>query len=90
MGNRPLTEQVHYIRGLWHMYTSDIRVEAISPYTASEENFERVVETLKDRELVIMDCIGYSYRHKRINTQNYKEASNNREGDTRGVLTEII
>lgn len=86
----PLEEQVHHIRSLWHMYTSDVRVAPVSPYTATEEGLRRIAETLMDRELVIMDCIGYSYKQKRIMHRVIRKPVITVRGILRAVLTEII
>lgn len=86
----PLEEQISYAESQWSMYTRDLKIVPVSPYTAWERDFRRAAEKLLDRELVIMDCIGYNYRQKRIIYKIINKPVITVRGILRGILTEII
>jgi len=58
----PAVEQLEYAKRKWGDFFGDLRVYAISPYTAGLSDFEVLGGRLKADgvKLVIMDCIGYS------------------------------
>jgi len=64
----PLEEQTSYAKRKWESTFSDLYIRAISPYRSSLEEFKQVALDLMDKDvkLAILDCIGYSIRHKQI------------------------
>lgn len=64
----PAEEQVEYAKRKWSSYLRDFDVISISPYTSSPEDFVRLGEKIRERDirLVVMDCIGYTLEQKRI------------------------
>lgn len=63
----PLPEQVEEARKRWGNLTKDVKVISLSPYI----NFIdfattlRQTERLAERELIVMDCLGYGSQHKK-------------------------
>jgi len=64
----PLKEQISYAKKKWGSIFSDLYIRAISPYRSSLEEFRQITLDLMDKDikLVILDCIGYSTKHKQV------------------------
>jgi len=64
----PIEEQISYAKKKWGSIFSDLYIRAISPYRSSLEEFKQVALDLMDKDvkLAILDCIGYSIRHKQV------------------------
>lgn len=64
----PAVEQLEYARLKWSGLFEDLKVYAISPYTASLNDFRIIGEKLKANgvRLVVMDCIGYSLDQRNV------------------------
>jgi len=64
----PAEEQIMYAKDKWSPYLGNPDIVAISPYTSKAEDFIVVGKRLKDRGigLAIMDCMGYTLKHKNI------------------------
>ncbi len=62
----PDKKQIEITKRKWGSIIEEIRVEAVSPYVGNEENLRRAAESIKDCDLIVLDCIGYSMRAKAI------------------------
>lgn len=64
----PAVEQLEYAKLKWSGLFEDLKVYAISPYTASLNDFRIIGEKLKANgvRLVVMDCIGYNLAQKNV------------------------
>ncbi|MEM3730481.1 MAG: AroM family protein [Candidatus Bathyarchaeia archaeon] len=64
----PLEEQIDYAHEKWKAYFKNLVVLNASPYTSTEEDFRKVAEKFRESsaELIIMDCMGYTFNQKRI------------------------
>lgn len=69
----PLEEQKGYAEEKWGSFFDEVSVAAVSPYTGSEDEIARAAKAFKKEgvELVIMDCIGYRHKHRRIVESTY-------------------
>ncbi len=86
----PLEAQRYYAKNKWSKYTGDLRIAVASPYKGSEEDFRKAAEEMIDRELVIMDCIGYNYKQKKIVQRIVDKPVITARGVLRSLLNEII
>jgi len=59
----PLVEQQQALQSRWQACCPEVRVVSLSPYAGFEEGVEKV-RTLAGSSLIVMDCLGYSRRHK--------------------------
>ncbi len=59
----PLPEQVEWSAARWQTVSEEVRTVSLSPYAAFETGLHRV-EQLKNRHLIVMDCMGYTQKHK--------------------------
>lgn len=50
----------------WGQVTSDIKVVAVSPYSGSMEALGEAAISMGDRDLIVLDCMGYNSRIKRL------------------------
>lgn len=84
----PISEQLDYARRKWGSYAKSLVVKNISPYTARENDFRIVAWELAKQTptLIIMDCIGYSLKHKSI----VREVTNTPVISTRGVVFRFL
>ncbi len=57
----PSINQIEYAVERWKKYCADLKVVAWSPY---EGGREADLSSLLDRDLVVLDCIGYTLNHK--------------------------
>ena len=62
----PDPKQIDLTKKKWHNMASDLKILSISPYTGSLSNLKSVAETLQDRDLIVLDCIGFSTEAKKI------------------------
>ncbi|RLG12041.1 MAG: hypothetical protein DRN64_00580 [Thaumarchaeota archaeon] len=58
----PLQSQIGYAHRRWGSLCEDLKVCSWSPYRDREPDLRE----LADRQLVIMDCIGYSIEHEKL------------------------
>ena len=58
----PLQSQIGYAYRRWSSLCEDLKVCSWSPYLDREPDLRE----LADRQLIIMDCIGYSIGHERV------------------------
>lgn len=84
----PLPEQVSYAEEKWSTYYKDLIVKPISPYSSLEREFYKVGEVLSrsNVEMTIMDCIGYTLKHKMI----VREVTGKPVISTRGVVLRAL
>ncbi|RLG48684.1 MAG: hypothetical protein DRN90_03220 [Thermoproteota archaeon] len=61
----PLEDQKQQITEVWKRFVRDIKVITLSPYRGHELQ-PRELEFLKDRDLIVMDCMGYRLEHERL------------------------
>ncbi len=47
----------------WAKVVRNVKVFAWSPYTDSEDVLKAIAERLKDTDMIVMDCVGFSTRH---------------------------
>jgi len=47
----------------WAKIVGNVKVFAWSPYTESEDMLKAIARRLKDTDMVVMDCVGFSTRH---------------------------
>jgi len=62
----PDPEQIETTKRKWSSVANTIKVQSVSPYTGKEEDLIRAAQKLKDCDLIVMDCIGYTISSKRI------------------------
>lgn len=62
----PDPAQVDPAKKKWGLATRDIKVFSVSPYTGTLEELKRVSTELADRDLIILDCIGFGAEAKRV------------------------
>lgn len=59
----PLPEQIEWSVERWRTVAEDVRAVSLSPYTAFETGLHQAGQ-LPDRHLIVMDCMGYTQKHK--------------------------
>ncbi|MGC8974657.1 MAG: AroM family protein [Thermoprotei archaeon] len=62
----PDPAQVGLTEKKWRHTASDISVLSVSPYTGTLNELRKVSEKLRDRDLIVLDCIGFSAEAKRV------------------------
>ncbi|WP_461864443.1 AroM family protein [Thermococcus sp.] len=62
----PDPDQIELTERKWSSIVKDIKVRSVSPYTGRDEELRRAAQELKDCELIVLDCIGYSLSAKKI------------------------
>jgi len=62
----PDPRQVGVIAERWSRVSEDVVVESFSPYTGSPAALPEVAKRFRDRDLVVLDCIGYGLEVKRV------------------------
>ena len=60
----PLREQIAYAEARWKGLCDSLKATAWSPYR--EGDVTAAVQGLEDRDLIVLDCMGYSKRHKEL------------------------
>ncbi len=86
----PLQEQEEYARTRWVESTDKLVVAHASPYTDTEEEFMEAAEKLYGSKLVVMDCIGYTYRQKKIIQRGVGAPVLTVRGALHSLITSII
>ncbi|MEM2004548.1 MAG: AroM family protein [Zestosphaera sp.] len=61
----PDPAQVDLTKRKWLGAASDIKILSVSPYTGTLEDLVKASEELGDRDLIVLDCIGFSTEAKR-------------------------
>jgi len=61
----PLSEQAATARESWNPITPDIYTASLSPYLDFAAGVEEC-HTLEGSDLIVMDCLGYTIRHKEM------------------------
>lgn len=61
----PLEAQITKIKGNWAKFVSDIKTITFSPYLGNKPPLEKL-RSLADRDLIVMDCMGYRIEHERL------------------------
>ena len=84
----PVSEQLDYAKRKWGSFAETLVVKNISPYTAEEEYFKAVAWELSKSNptLIVMDCIGYSLKHKTI----VHEITGKPTISTRGIVFRVL
>jgi len=62
----PLPEQERKARDKWGKVAKNIEIVPFPPYSSLDIMTKDRLEKLGRTQLVVMDCIGYSFRHKKI------------------------
>ncbi len=62
----PDPKQVDLTRRKWRGVTPDLKIVSASPYTGTLEELRKASEELSDRDLIVLDCIGFSTEAKRV------------------------
>jgi len=62
----PDPRQVGVVAERWSRVSEDVVVESFSPYTGNPTALPGVARRFRDRDLVVLDCIGYGLEVKRI------------------------
>lgn len=62
----PDPAQVDLTKRKWRHTASDISVLSVSPYTGTLDELRNASEELRDRDLIVLDCIGFSAEAKRV------------------------
>ncbi|RLG52906.1 MAG: hypothetical protein DRO00_04890 [Thermoproteota archaeon] len=61
----PLEDQKKQIEDVWKEFVDDIKILTLSPYMGLRPGPEWF-KALSDRDLVVMDCMGYRLEHERL------------------------
>jgi protein AroM len=61
----PEKTQVHDAEEQWSAFASDVKALSFSPYTDSTESLAAFGKALSDRNLIVLDCIGYTDQHRK-------------------------
>lgn len=62
----PDPAQVGLTRRKWSRVSSDIKILSVSPYTGTLNDLAEASKELSDRDLIVLDCIGFSTEAKRV------------------------
>jgi protein AroM len=62
----PDPRQVDTVAKRWYRVIEDVVVDSFSPYTGDIKKLPEIAKKFSDRDLIILDCIGYSIEVKRI------------------------
>jgi len=62
----PDPAQIDLTRRKWRGVAQDIKVLSVSPYTGTLSELRRAAEELSDRDLIVLDCIGFSREAKKV------------------------
>lgn len=62
----PDESQMQLAKDEWVDLAEEVKVVSFSPYSDPIERLEVCSRSLDDRDLIVMDCIGYSRRHAEI------------------------
>jgi protein AroM len=50
----------------WSRFAEHVKVLSFSPYVGSVDSMRYAAKTFNDRDLIVLDCIGYTSEHRRI------------------------
>jgi protein AroM len=62
----PNLKQVDLAKRKWHNVTPDLKIMSVSPYTGTLEDLRKASEELRDRDLIVLDCIGFNTEAKKV------------------------
>jgi protein AroM len=62
----PNPKQISTVVKRWYKVAEDVVVDSFSPYTDDIKKFPEIAKKFSDRDLVVLDCIGYNTEVKRI------------------------
>ena len=62
----PDSRQVNTVARRWYDVAEDVVVDSFSPYTGDVRRLPEIAKRFSDRDLMVLDCIGYSTEAKRI------------------------
>lgn len=62
----PDPDQIEMTKHKWKGVCKNIEVRSVSPYVGNEEELTKVAQELKDCDLIVFDCIGYTLNAKKI------------------------
>ena len=62
----PNPKQIEITRAKWLKVVKEVKVFSVSPYSEGIDELRKASEYLKDCDLIVLDCIGYSINAKRI------------------------
>jgi len=65
----PLPEQIPKAIDKWSKVAKITGAISLSPYESTQTLSPQKVKTLENSQAIVMDCIGYSFAHKRIITE---------------------
>jgi len=82
----PLSSQVVMARNRWGGIASIAGIEVWSPYTGSAEDLANSALRLRRADIIVMDCLGYSLKHKEV----VREVSGRRTIVPREVVVSAI
>jgi len=88
----PRKEQVDYAYSKWSKLTEKLIVKPASPYKASDEEFKNTLYEIRkeDPQLLVMDCVGYSLRHKSMAYEILGKPVITTRGVIKAFLSELI
>jgi len=61
----PDMSQVQEAVGYWSAFAQDVKALGFSPYSGSKKPFDSLAKAFLDRDLIVLDCIGYSSEHRK-------------------------
>jgi protein AroM len=61
----PEKSQVREGEETWSKFAKDVKALSVSPYGESIESLKRSAKAFRDRDLIVLDCIGYSSHHRK-------------------------
>lgn len=61
----PDPRQVNTVARRWYNIAEDVIVDSFSPYTGDVRRLPEIAKRFSDRDLIVLDCIGYSTEVKR-------------------------
>ncbi len=62
----PSPDQIEETKEKWSYTGVETKILAVSPYLGKEEEIKEAARALKDRDLIVLDCIGYNLKAKEI------------------------
>jgi protein AroM len=75
----PENAQVQDAKAAWSRFAEDVKALSFSPYTGSIDSLHVCAKAFNDRDLIVLDCIGYSSEHRKtVRTLSGKPATSAR------------
>ena len=62
----PDPRQVDTVVKRWYRVVEDVVIDSFSPYTGDIKKLPEIAKRFSDRDLIVLDCIGYNIEVKRI------------------------